>query len=224
MAWIYCIENKINDKKYIGKTTREYKERWRFHKNNLSKNIHNNKYLQRSWNKYGEDSFLFYIIEECRKEEVNQKEIFWIEHFNTKKRKNGYNITDGGKGTSGWKASEETKEKHRKLMLNISDKTRCKLKEKAKGNRNGAGIQFTEKRKQLISNALLYKKKKNSSSKFFGVSLHKNEQKWSSWIVIEKRKIHLGWFKEEIEAAKTYDNYVINNNLPRPLNFKTQEV
>lgn len=185
MAWIYCIENKINNKKYIGKTIRDYKERWRHHKNHLSKNTHNNKYLQRSWNKYGKNNFSFYIIDKCKKEDVNQKEIFWIDYFST--RKEGYNITKGGKGTSGWKASEKTREKHRKLMLNISDTTRNKLKQKAIGNKNALGVRFTKERKERIKNALLYKKKKNSSSKFFGVSFNKRTEKWLGYVTVNKK-------------------------------------
>jgi group I intron endonuclease len=216
MAWIYCIENKLNNKKYIGETVRHFKERWRYHKYLLSKNNHTNPHLQNAWNKYGEDNFIFYTIEECNNNESNQKEIYWINILDT--INNGYDITNGGKGTSGWKASEETKQKHREQMLNMSDETRNKLKEKAKGNKNSEGICFTKERKQRISNALLYKKKRNSSSKFFGVSFYKNTKKWLSYVTVNKKNIFLGWFNEEIEAAKTYNNYVKNNNLSNPLN------
>jgi hypothetical protein len=43
------------------------------------------------------------------------------------------------------------------------------------------------------------------SSKYKGVWWHKNSRKWQAEVVFEKKKIHLGTFKNEIDAAKAYD-------------------
>ena len=43
------------------------------------------------------------------------------------------------------------------------------------------------------------------SSKYKGVSLKKQTRKWTARIGIDKKEIHLGCFKNEIEAAKAYD-------------------
>jgi len=43
------------------------------------------------------------------------------------------------------------------------------------------------------------------SSKYKGVSWHKSSLKWQTRIIFEKRTIHLGTFKNEIDAAKAYD-------------------
>lgn len=48
--------------------------------------------------KYGIENFSFEIIEECKKEELNDKEKYWINYFNT--FFNGYNLTTGGQGNS----------------------------------------------------------------------------------------------------------------------------
>jgi hypothetical protein len=49
------------------------------------------------------------------------------------------------------------------------------------------------------------KTKRATTSKYKGVSLRKNENKWVSHIDYQGRRIHLGFFKDEAEAAKTYD-------------------
>ena len=63
---IYGIKNKINSKVYVGKTQTSFGDRWDCHKAKLRNNKHDNTHLQRSWNKYGEDNFEFYIIEIIR--------------------------------------------------------------------------------------------------------------------------------------------------------------
>jgi len=43
------------------------------------------------------------------------------------------------------------------------------------------------------------------SSKYKGVSWHKNVLKWQAEVMFEKKRIYLGYFKNEIDAAKAYD-------------------
>jgi len=49
------------------------------------------------------------------------------------------------------------------------------------------------------------KSNKNTSSKYKGVGKVKNCERWHAQIQCDKRKIHIGYFKDEIEAAKAYD-------------------
>lgn len=107
MTCIYCIENTINGKKYIGQAV-DVKARWRHHKCLLESNKHHNIALQRAWNKYSKKAFRFYVLEECRPEELNALEIKWIEKFDTYAK--GYNLTKGGEGQLGRKLTEEQKE------------------------------------------------------------------------------------------------------------------
>lgn len=59
---IYKIINSVNNKFYIGSTINQY-ERFRNHRNRLRNNKHHAKHLQAAWNKYGEDAFIFHVIE-----------------------------------------------------------------------------------------------------------------------------------------------------------------
>jgi hypothetical protein len=43
------------------------------------------------------------------------------------------------------------------------------------------------------------------ASQYKGVCWHKNHNKWMSRITINKKVIYLGYFQDEIEAAKAYD-------------------
>lgn len=64
MGCIYKITNTKNGKFYIGSTINE-KRRKTIHFSKLRKNKHCNPHLQSAWNKYGETSFNFEIIEVC---------------------------------------------------------------------------------------------------------------------------------------------------------------
>jgi len=105
---IYSITNIINGKIYIGQSI-EIEKRWRRHKNELKNNKHDNIYLQRSVNKYGFDNFQFEIIEECKKELLNEREIYWISNYNSNSFIKGYNSESGG--SLGKTLSDATKKK-----------------------------------------------------------------------------------------------------------------
>jgi group I intron endonuclease len=110
LSGIYCIENIISSKKYIGKAS-NIRKRILEHKCRLRNNYHGNPYLQSSWNKYGEENFKFYVIEACEKNDIilSQREVYYINKFDTFRR--GYNLTIGGEGTSGRVATDSQKKK-----------------------------------------------------------------------------------------------------------------
>lgn len=110
ISGIYCIENIINHKKYVGKSNNIYK-RWQDEKLGLKKQYFHNIHLQRSWNKYGEDAFKFYIIEICDESLLPEREQFWIAKLDT--YYNGYNQTLGGEGSLGAICSDEKRRKLR---------------------------------------------------------------------------------------------------------------
>lgn len=60
---IYKIRNVVNQKFYVGSTT-NMKERARTHRNRLRRGKHHSAHLQAAWNKYGEECFVFEVVEE----------------------------------------------------------------------------------------------------------------------------------------------------------------
>ena len=107
MPGIYKIKNITTGKLYIGQAV-DYEKRKASHINALKGNYHSNKYLQNSWNKYGESAFEFSLIIECDAEQLNELESEYIQRFGTVVP-NGYNMTLGGEGVRGFKWSKESR-------------------------------------------------------------------------------------------------------------------
>lgn len=92
---IYKIENLINRNSYIGQSVNIYK-RWQSEKEAAFNPRHEayNYPLSCAFRKYGIENFSFNILEECQREELNEKEIYWIAQYDS--YNNGYNQTPGG--------------------------------------------------------------------------------------------------------------------------------
>ena len=60
---IYSITNWLTGERYIGESM-DIEERWCIHKQQLNANKHHNYKLQNAWNKYGEETFDFEVLEE----------------------------------------------------------------------------------------------------------------------------------------------------------------
>lgn len=92
MMGIYCIKNKINGKVYIG-SSNNIERRFRKHKTQLNTKIHSNKHLIRAYHKYGKQNFEFIILEECLKENLLEREMFYIKEYDCLNFEKGYNMT-----------------------------------------------------------------------------------------------------------------------------------
>lgn len=111
---IYKITNLVNNKIYIGKTVRDVNQRFTEHKLKARNGL--NYHLSRAMRKYGEENFIIEVIQvfccstsSLLNKKLDEAEKHYIELFSTKDR--GYNMTDGGDGTSGHIVNAITKAK-----------------------------------------------------------------------------------------------------------------
>ena len=78
---IYITEGKTHHKIYIGSSIDVYK-RWARHKWELRKRLHDNVLLQRAWDKYGENDFVFHFMQPVGNINIlREKEQAWIDLF-----------------------------------------------------------------------------------------------------------------------------------------------
>lgn len=98
MPYIYKITNIVNNKIYIGQTVNkvEYRLQDHFH---AAITYKDKSILHSAMRKYGKESFIIEVIEECEEKELSDKEKYWIAFYNSTNRNIGYNITIGGEGT-----------------------------------------------------------------------------------------------------------------------------
>ena len=112
---IYQILNLINNKCYVGSSI-DILHRFSWHRNMLRKSKHSNKHLEHAWIKYGENNFVFRILEKLdnpTKEYLEEREDYWIEFYDTINEEKGYNKQNAKQGSfcEKW----HLKEKERKV-------------------------------------------------------------------------------------------------------------
>lgn len=93
--YIYKIENLINHKKYIGLTKNLQRRRCR-HFGDLRRGVHDNHYLQKEYDIYGQNNFSFSVEfqKDCSDFEIGEKEKEYIKKYDS--YRNGYNQNEGG--------------------------------------------------------------------------------------------------------------------------------
>lgn len=121
---IYKICVLPTNKFYIG-SAHIFKRRFLVHKNNLKKNKHGNTILQNAWNKYGEENFVFEIIEYCDKKNCLIREQYYIDTLLPTININKFT----GIYIEDLKRTKNTKKLQRQSQLNVS-KIKCQWCEK----------------------------------------------------------------------------------------------
>lgn len=176
---VYHIKNTINNKIYIG-SAKNIRNRFNAHKYLLKKNSHDNSFLQNAWNKYGEECFIFEIIEVCDLSSLLIREQFYLDLFKSYERNNGYNIIKIAVGNYGYKFSEESRKKMSlakkglkpKIGFKLSDETKKKIGDANRGrvptqetrnkisNSNKGKVRTDEMRKNISNGHIGIKKSK----------------------------------------------------------------
>ncbi len=140
LSGIYQIRNIETDGVYVGQTKESFLRRFYLHQWKLRQGTHDNSHLQRSWNKYGDDKFVFDIVEIVPDDLLDEREQYWIMYYRTTSK--CYNIQDGGqpKRLVQYVSAEGRKivgEKNRQRMLgsHLSEATKKKMSERRKGKR-----------------------------------------------------------------------------------------
>jgi len=233
---IYKIINKVNGKYYVGSSNNIHK-RWNEHKKTLIKNTHHSRYLQRSWNKYGPESFDFVIIEP----NINEKDLLITEQkyldisSNEKDKCLNLSYLAGkvemneetrkkiSKSNMGKKLSEETKQKLRESSMGKkqSEETKQKLRELNIGKYAGEkhylyGKHLSEETKQKLRECNLGKhhteeaKRKigEASKKLVGIKNHRyGTHHTDEWKMSMSKKV-----SETLKDKTIYTFININTN------------
>lgn len=113
MGFIYKITNTINNKIYIGQTTKTIQERFNNHIKKAKQ--HTNRYLYDAMNKYGYEKFIIEKIEEINNDKLDEREIFWISFYHSNNPQFGYNMTIGGGGGDTWTNNPHKEETSKKI-------------------------------------------------------------------------------------------------------------
>ena len=105
---IYKVTNRVNGKIYVGQTVQGLRARQNDHRRKAF--VHGSKgHFHAAIRKHGFDSFSWEIIDRAEsRDELNQKEKWWIEHLDTMNPSRGYNLKSGGDQP---RFTEETKRK-----------------------------------------------------------------------------------------------------------------
>jgi len=205
---IYKIKNIFTGKKYIGQTVKTLDSRKKEHKTNVIKGTGH--YIHNSMRKHGFDNFERSILCECNtREDLDEKEVYFIKELGTL-TPNGYNLTLGGKGSSGYHPTEETKKKigignrgkfvpfKVRKQISLSTKGKIRSKEHCENISKGlTGKIQTEEHRRNNSKGQTGKKLSESTKQKIGVF----HQKYSDEIILdilELRKKNLTWNKISI--------------------------
>jgi len=213
MSIIYKTTNLLNNKIYIGQSNY-----------NDPTYYGSGKWLKRSIKKYGKENFRKETIEECNEVELNEREIYWINFYQSNKF--GYNISRGGQ--KGWmiglKHSEETKKKISELNKgeknsfygkHHTEETKRKISESNKGNASFLGKHHTEETKKRLSDLNKGKKLTDEAKEKIKIAStgRKHTEEWKKMI----SKLHKG----KNVSLETREK-MKNNNIGKKLSSTTK--
>lgn len=126
----------LSGKGYVGKTCCTVRRRWQGHVQRSGKQ---NLAVAHAIAKHGEDAWLHSVLQECdTNEQACEAERAWIAELGTM-APDGYNLTSGGEGAPGWKATDETRRKmsEKKRGVPKTEEHKRKISESNRGKKHG---------------------------------------------------------------------------------------
>lgn len=200
IAGVYKITNTVNGKVYVGSSLNLHK-RGNQHFNALRKGIHYNPKLQRAFNKHGESSFVYEILEVCSSdaEMLMAREQHHIDTLMSVDR--GYNVLPKAYSNSGHKYSEEAKKKISNALMGhgMPEHVKEKLLLANKGSKH------SEEHKKKISDAMKGREFSEQHHQRLSES-QKGNKKWlgkkhSEQTILKMREAQRLRFAREKEAS-----------------------
>lgn len=144
---VYAIRNVVNGKTYVGSAAKCIGHRWDTHKSDLRKGKHHSQRLQRAWNKYGESSFAFIVLELCDSLSCIKREQFYIDSMKSCDCQFGYNIVPKAGSHLGHKHSAES----RKRMSDSAKGRKPSPESIAKGLETRRGFKHSKETKNRLA-------------------------------------------------------------------------
>lgn len=165
---VYLATNIINNKCYVGITTKTLKIRMKTHIKN-SKIYGDNNLFYNAIRKYNENNFKWNELYVCfSREELNLMEKQMIKKYKSHYSENGYNSTYGGDGISGYKFSEKSKEKMKnawKFREPMSEETKRKIRMVVKGRKLHPHSEETKRKISMATKGKLLGRKHTEETK-----------------------------------------------------------
>ncbi|MBK9181407.1 MAG: GIY-YIG nuclease family protein [Acidimicrobiales bacterium] len=107
---VYAIVNEATGKAYIGSAV-DVRRRWQAHRRHLRRGSHPNRYLQASWDRHGEPSFRFELVElVSAAASLVEREQAWLDALRPFDRDNGYNLSPTAYSILGYRFTPEQRE------------------------------------------------------------------------------------------------------------------
>lgn len=155
-GYIYKITNTINDKVYVGQTTRTLDERFKEHLRNCNAKSKQTVHLYLAMKIYGKENFSISLLDEALTlEELNQKEIYWINYYDS--IYHGYNMMQGGQDENPM-SSKVVREKHNTKMRSKEVRDKISKSMSIYRNTNGFSEQHREKLAEAARNQVYFGK------------------------------------------------------------------
>ena len=190
MLEVYKITNLKNGKIYIG-ITNQGANTTRWYKHCSDANVGSCFPLHNAIRKYGKENFQINVIEIMDGfdyDQLKEREVYWIKHYDSYNREKGYNLTLGGDGTFGRFHSEETKDKIRQKAIGrkVSNAAKQKMSESQKNVKRNYSELAKLSNKKRWSN-IEYRKRAS-------INNHKNKK-------VLQYTLNLEFIKEYINVA-----------------------